>query len=706
MIYTKTSFEYAKAIWIKRHEKEMNRSVLFETNISKGKDTVLQITAQNSYQLLINEEFVFHGPSRASHGFYRVDKINIERYLTRDNNRILVVVNGYHCNNFYLINQQAFLCAEFIDGNTVFNATGSDQWKAYLYTEKLQRVQRYAFQRPFCEVYDFTLSSPLSTENKKPLETVEYDINSFIEREVSYPKFPMEQKKRFIESGFVKIAEPKKKFAPWWTGEVGKSYSGFLDKDLEFNTTNNIDSFDLNKTSDTSDGFIESNSYATVEMKNNLTGLIYIDLYCNTDTTVYLTFDELLSGGRVDYARMDCINVITYKLKGGMRYRLITMEPYTFKYMNIISMGGRIELNELYVIKTEFNEDEIIKRLSPNADKQIERIYNSAVETFKQNTYDIYMDCPSRERAGWLCDSFFTSRVEYLLSGKSTVEHAFLSNFLMNEQYPLVPHGMLPMCYPADHIDGNFIPNWAMWYVIELNEYFSRTGDRGFIDDIKDRIYMLLDYFKTYENKNGLLEKLRGWVFVEWSKCNSLTRDINYPTNMLYYLFKKTIAYLYDDNKLENEAEMLKSTINKEAKIGLFYCDNAVYNQNGVAELSKILTETCQYYAFFTGVATKETDKELWDIMINDFGSKRKQNNKWENVHFSNAFIGNYLRLDLLMSAGLKNELEMDIRGYFDYMAKETGTLWEFDSPTASCNHGFASHTLIWLDYLGYIENK
>ena len=32
---------------------------------------------------------------------------------------------------------------------------------------------------------------------------------------------------------------------------------------------------------------------------------------------------------------------------------------------------------------------------------------------------------------------------------------------------------MLPMCYPADHYDGNFIPNWAMWFVLELEEYIS-----------------------------------------------------------------------------------------------------------------------------------------------------------------------------------------------------------------------------------------
>ncbi|MBQ4627911.1 MAG: hypothetical protein IJB44_02405, partial [Clostridia bacterium] len=69
-----------------------------------------------------------------------------------------------------------------------------------------------------------------------------------------------------------------------------------------------------------------------------------------------------------------------------------------------------------------------------------------------------------------------------------------------------------------------------------------------------------------------------------------------------------------------------------------------------------------------------------------------------------NAFIGNYLRCDLLRMAGLNEKLDEDIRGYFDYMAQTTGTLWEHVNTSASCNHGFASHVLVWLDHLGYMN--
>ncbi|MBO5286844.1 MAG: hypothetical protein J6B34_01835 [Clostridia bacterium] len=706
MVYTKAEFKFARPIWLKNYEREINITALFEAFVPKGEKTTLTITAQNNYSLFINGELVFHGPARAGHGFFRVDRLDIQKHLTLENNRVCVLVNGYHCNSFYLVNQQAFLCAEIFDGEKMLCATGVSGWSAYRYIQKLQRVQRYAYQRTFCEVYDFRQLAPLCVDGLENEDIVTYEIDTFIEREVSYADLPFQDYKSIIKGGRVFLRDEFEPFNVWWLDRIGKDCTGYLPSELEFSTTDLVDSIVFTFGSYKTSGTMERNSYLTLDMRCNTTGLIYTELECISNATLVLTFDEVLTDRRVSYSRMDCVNAVVYKLKAGRKYKLVTAEPYTFKYINLISLSGTIRVESFGVIRTDFNEGEIIKRVKKTADEQIKRIYQAGVETFRQNTFDIYMDCPSRERAGWLCDSFFTSRVEHLMTGKSTVEHSFLSNFIMNEQRPLLPKGMLPMCYPADHIDGNFIPNWAMWYVIELKEYLERTGDVSFVQDIKDRIYALLDYFKSLENSDGLLERLKGWVFVEWSECNNLCQDINYPTNMLYYLFKNTIGELYGDDDLINEAQRLKKVINEQSKIGLFYCDNAVYNDKGEAVLSGKCTETCQYYAFFTGVADAKTSPELWNTLVYDFGPERKKNNKWKDIYFSNAFIGNYLRLDLLKRAGIKDQLDKNIRGYFDYMAKESGTLWENDTAYASCNHGFASHVLIWLDYLGYLEDK
>ena len=70
---------------------------------------------------------------------------------------------------------------------------------------------------------------------------------------------------------------------------------------------------------------------------------------------------------------------------------------------------------------------------------------------------------------------------------------------------------------------------------------------------------------------------------------------------------------------------------------------------------------------------------------------------KWSNIWPANAFIGNYMRLEILSRAGLGDRVVEDIRGYFLEMADSTGTLWESITPTASCCHGFASYVTVLL---------
>ena len=72
------------------------------------------------------------------------------------------------------------------------------------------------------------------------------------------------------------------------------------------------------------------------------------------------------------------------------------------------------------------------------------------------------MDCQSRERAGWLCDGYFTGKAERVLTGANKVEHDFLENFILENKFDHIPEGMIPMCYPSSHPDGNYIPTWAM----------------------------------------------------------------------------------------------------------------------------------------------------------------------------------------------------------------------------------------------------
>jgi len=147
----------------------------------------------------------------------------------------------------------------------------------------------------------------------------------------------------------------------------------------------------------------------------------------------------------------------------------------------------------------------------------------------------------------------------------------------------------------------------------------------------------------------------------------------------------------------------MRETIRKQSFDGTFFVDNAKRQPDGTLKLSGERTETCQYYAFFFHTATPQRYPALWETLRADFGPERHQNSKHPEIHFANAFIGNYLRLELLSRQGLTAQILAETKGYFLKMADQTGTLWEHDTTQASCCHGFASHVerLMFRDVLG-----
>lgn len=256
------------------------------------------------------------------------------------------------------------------------------------------------------------------------------------------------------------------------------------------------------------------------------------------------------------------------------------------------------------------------------------------------------------------------------------------------------------MCYPADHEDTYYIPNWSMWYILELRNYVNRTGDEKMREMSKDKVYGLVQFFEKYYNEDGLLENLESWVFIEWSKCNDddHVKGVNYPSNMLWAAALEAVDELYSDALLAEKAAQMKKTIREQAWNGEFFDDNSDRDENGKLVLQNHLTETCQYYAFYFGVASKETDAELFEKMLTKFGPKRDDTKVYPDVGRSNAIVGNYLRLEILLGLGYYENVLSECRDFFLGMADLTGTLWEHAQLNASLNHGFASMAVVYID--------
>lgn len=691
-------FKIAKPVWAKGLTEEMNCTLGFYKKITSCGKVSFKIATSGFYRLLVNGEFKYYGPARGPHGFFRVDELKLD--LPKGEVDIAFEVINHHAASYGVINNSAFFTAEIEqDGKTVA-ATGSDcDFDCLILTHRVKKIQRYSFQRPFAEGYklnegfaDWTLGKDVSNAKKTDTEICAEKV--YIERNIRHHEFAPCLPEKLISMGNIKVQKPESYYRHFSLTDVGEGkLHGFEMENLEFTMSDDAQEFvncdvkEIDASAPKNFSLGEKEFYI-FSLVGERTGFISLDIDCKQAGSLYITFDEILSDGDVNSYRMDCCNVIQLDMQEG-HHSFTSMECYGFKYIKLTAKSGDFDINNFH-LKHYICPEPITDNFTCD-DADTNKIIDAAKWTFLQNSADMFMDCPTRERAGWLCDSFFLGRSEFYFTGSNKIEHNYLENFLLPDSYLNVPNGMVPMCYPSDHSENSFIPNWAMWFILELEEHKSRTGDQEFINLFKSKVYGILDWFKAYENSDGLLEKVPGWVFVEWSAANSFTKDINFPTNMLYAKTLESVARLFHDDSLIEKAEALKEVIRNRSFDGEFFHDNEVF-VDGVISKTENRSETCQYYAFFTGVATPKTHKNLWDVLLTKFGPDRKETGAYPEIYPSNAFIGNHLRLMLLIENELYSQFLEECKGFYLYMAERTGTLWEFISTEASCNHGFASH--------------
>lgn len=715
----------AVPVWAEGRETEMNLTLGFQGVFQAEENSgfILRITASTLYRVFLNGEFLGYGPARTAHGFFRMDEYNIGDVAKAGENILAIEVVGYNVNTYYTLDQPSFLQAELESEGNIVLATGDDRgFKAFELKERLQKVERYSFQRPFTEYYrldesfdDWKTSADISLT---PVKLAEQAGGELIPRNLPMPDFETLRPVELYAEGMIYFQKPDRYYKDRSLVRISNTFKGYPEPEIEVLPSQRMQEITTQTMTQVSEKYsgnpvvLAENEFATFDFGTNLSGFIGSRITCSEPSTIIFHFDEILTDGDANSKKRmaDVNNQVVYELEPGT-YNLETFESYTFKYLKAVVTKGNCSIHDVYIREYAYPDDARATFFSSNP--KLNAIYDAARQTFRQNAVDIFMDCPSRERAGWLCDSYFMAIMEKGFTGKSDVAHNFYENYALADSFQFLPDGMLPMCYPADHNDGVFIPNWAMWFIVQIEDYASRGGDPELIAKLEPRIAALLDYFEAFENESGLLEKLDSWIFVEWSRANDFVQDVNYPTNMLYSAALEKAGKLYHNETWSNKAEKVKQTVLEQSFNGEFFVDNAVRSENGELVVTSNTTEVCQYYAFFFNIATPESHPDLWKKLTTEFGPKRDETKTYPGVFRANAFIGNYLRMDILSEYGLQSQLLNEVQDYFYSMAEITGTLWENMSAHASCNHGFASYLghVLYRDVLGishidYIEKE
>ena len=115
----------------------------------------MRATGATLYRVLLNGHFLGHGPARGPTVSSAWTSGTLRDKLQPGVNVVAFEVAGYNVNSYYLLDQPSFLQAEVVADGKVLASTGGTgaPFIATILKERVQKVQRYSFQRPFSEVY-------------------------------------------------------------------------------------------------------------------------------------------------------------------------------------------------------------------------------------------------------------------------------------------------------------------------------------------------------------------------------------------------------------------------------------------------------------------------------------------------------------------------------------------------------------------------
>lgn len=684
------------AVWAEGQKNQMNRAFAFVLDLGKKQMGEICLSAASCYKVIADGKLMGFGPNRTAHGYARaaVYPFNAQ-YIT-------VEVQSHFVPNFCWVKREPFFaCVLKTESGKEYFA---EDFNCFALSDRVQKVRRYSFQRGFCETYinekDRTALYFCKPQNAYPrVKTEKAELPHLLPSETLNPALSEIFAEKVIDSGYCKTSPEIAVYVDRTETLIGTVIEGFKRGEWQDFSTDEISRITYLSGAKSGDY-----AYETLDFSRIVTGIVEVEIIAGNAGEVFFAFDEILSDEKLKTIkpfRGDTANVFKWTVKKAGVYNLSAFEPYAFRYANVITSAG-VKAN---VKVRAYENPEAGKMLFECDDKKIEQIMEAARHTFAHNAVDLLTDCPSRERAGWLSDSFFSSVAERVFTGDNKVERAFLQNYILADKSGH-PKGMIPRCYPADYYEEDgFIPNWSLWYILEIYKYFTQYGYDETVEKSRANVEGILNYFVDFENEFGVLEDLKGWIFVEWSAANNSDHinGINVPSNACYYASLLAAAKVYGIKGLKEKAEKVKDYLLKNAYVDGFFVDNLIRNEKGDIIPTGNYTETCQYYMFFFKCADKYTHKELFDKMLNEYGKSDSSasggNPGKKQLTPSNMIYGVYMRLELLMREQKRVELLNECVRYFYDMTQKTGTLWENNTASASCDHGFASYVSRFIIY-------
>ena len=603
---------YKSAYWIKPDvtlKDDKQRHSWFKNNFHyDGKECNIRICAHSKYKIFINKKRYASGPCSGNRWNAYWDEFNITDVLQSGINEVLVQVVSYEPESFDKntnagpMSTVSYYISPCLIISSTHNelTTGSGNWLTYK-DESIkwinQKLPAFTCVGPV-EECDFGKSPLFNTQDKLWITPVRIGIADAFGFGEHSPFMLKTRPIPYLRERYIEFTRhmPIRK--------------------------HDLDTFEFNN----SKAIIKAGETKVCELDIGEMTNAYLQLKANGCGTIKVTYAECYTNvgehyyekGIRDDWETKSINGFSdvVNINGECEYEPFDWRSFRFVRLEVESTEKDICIFMPKILTSEYPLD--INAEFRTNEPWCDTLWDISIRTLELCMNDKYMDCPYYERMQYSLDTRLEALYTYRLSGDAKLAKKAIKDF----QQTLTPEGMLTSRAPTNRY--NVIPNFALHWIMMLEEYYMETGDIEFVKENLPTMMAIISWFEKKINSSGMIESYGYWNFIDW--CgewedyrgiltgvpeNVKKTGISATNTLMFATALQSAVNIFDSL---NRKDTAKEYANLKKHVNSSVVKLCMNNDNLITELpndKSVITQHAQVWSVLSGAVDSELGKTM-----------------------------------------------------------------------------------------------
>lgn len=198
-----------------------------------------------------------------------------------------------------------------------------------------------------------------------------------------------------------------------------------------------------------------------------------------------------------------------FRPDGGSRREFMPLWYRTFRYMQLDVQTGEHPL-VIHRCDSRFTAYPLHEggNFASN-DSSLTKIWQVGWRTARLCANETYMDCPYYEQLQYIGDT----RIQALISLYASGDDRLVRNAIMQFDQSRIPEGITQSRYPSEL--RQLIPSFSLAWVLMLNDYWMNRPDESFVRQFLPGIRSVFDWFETQLTEKDLVKALPYFDFID-----------------------------------------------------------------------------------------------------------------------------------------------------------------------------------------------